>query len=264
MDNLLQDSFFRLITSSVFGLIFGSFATALIYRMPRDIDWIKKRSHCTHCETNLGFLDLIPVFSYVFSGGKCRHCKTPYSPNYLITEILITISFVLCFLSFKDFYIATMMSLLAFSLIVLSAIDFEHYIIPDEINLFIFILGFVYGVYNQIPVTDLLIMAVIYFLIALLLRFIMFAWKKKEGLGFGDVKFFAAAGVFLTDIELLPVFLFISGVAGVLIAITWKLLGKGKLFPFGPALSASLFFCVAFPEVGEKFTFFIQDSLYNN
>ena len=165
---------------------------------------------------------------------------------------------------FKDFYIATMMSLLAFSLIVLSAIDFEHYIIPDEINLFIFILGFVYGVYNQIPVTDLLIMAVIYFLIALLLRFIMFAWKKKEGLGFGDVKFFAAAGVFLTDIELLPVFLFISGVAGVLIAITWKLLGKGKLFPFGPALSASLFFCVAFPEVGEKFTFFIQDSLYNN
>ena len=78
----------------VVGICLGSFATALIWRVPRHIPWIYSkedknavRSICPSCNTILGPLDLIPVFSWMFLKGKCRHCHTSISPIYPLTEV---------------------------------------------------------------------------------------------------------------------------------------------------------------------------------
>lgn len=242
-------------------MIFGSFATALIYRLPRDINWVSKRSSCTSCGKNLTVVDLVPVLSYIFLFGKCRHCKTSYSIKYLMVEIMVAASFVASFY-FLPFGIKPfIVSFLAFAVIVLTVIDFEHYIIPDEVNIFILMLGIIYSLSNNMEVIDLAINIAVYFGIAMFLRWFMFVWKKKEGLGLGDVKFFAAAGAFLSY-EFLPIFLLISGITGLLVALVWRMVKKTDIFPFGPSLSLSLFFCVAFPETSSRIIYKIQEIIY--
>lgn len=249
MQQIITDKVLLALLGLCFGLVFGSFATALIYRLPRNIDWVFKRSHCTICQHTLGVIDLIPVFYFVFSGGKCRFCKSRFGCKYLFIELLVAASFIfgLCHYGLNIYGIT--FSLLAFAIIVMSVIDFEHYIIPDEVNFFIGLLGAIYSGYNAISLTEILYMPIFCFLFAFLLRGIMYLWKRREGLGFGDVKFFLVAGFFL-KFENFPAFLMLSGLFGLLIAMVWKVLKKGELFPFGPALGISLLFCYVFPEIG--------------
>lgn len=261
METLLQDKQFILILALLLGLLFGSFATALIYRLPREINWISKRSACPKCGHALGILDLFPIFSYLLTLGKCRYCKAKFGYNYLFIEILMALGFALIVYIYGLNFNAIIICLLYFSVILIFAIDFEHYIIPDEVNILIFILGISYGIYNNSGLEQLLLMPAIYFSLAMGLRYLMFFWKKKEGLGLGDVKFFLAAGTFLS-IESLPVFLFLSGFIGIIIAIKWRVMKKGEMFPFGPALAASLLFCVCLPESSLFLQNFMQELLY--
>ena len=76
------------------GAMFGSFYTLAVYRIPRSEDIIKTHSYCPKCRHKLGFLDLIPIFSYIFLKGKCRHCKEKIRPRYFILEILSGLTFV--------------------------------------------------------------------------------------------------------------------------------------------------------------------------
>ena len=79
----------------IMGTVFGSFFTLAIYRIPKNQDITHTHSYCPNCNHKLGFLDLIPVFSYIFLLGKCRYCKKKIRPRYLILEILSGITFVL-------------------------------------------------------------------------------------------------------------------------------------------------------------------------
>lgn len=83
------------------GAILGSFFTLAVYRIPIGQDITHERSYCPKCNHKLGFLDLIPVLSYIFLGGKCRYCKDKIRPRYLILEILSGITVVLFVLSVK-------------------------------------------------------------------------------------------------------------------------------------------------------------------
>ena len=76
--------------------------------------------------------------------------------------------------------------------------------------------------------------------------------RKMEGLGFGDVKFLAVAGLWLGLQSIVP-FLFFSGLLGVGTGMLWRLLGRGAVFPFGPALAVAMFLCVAYPELALHF-----------
>lgn len=86
---------FLYIILAVIGTIFGSFFTLAVYRIPRKENIIYVRSHCTSCNHRLEFLDLIPVLSYIFLGGKCRYCKEPIIPRYLLLELLSGAVFLL-------------------------------------------------------------------------------------------------------------------------------------------------------------------------
>lgn len=83
------------------GAFFGSFYSLAIYRLPLGKNITHEHSFCPKCKNDLGVLELIPIFSYIFLGGKCKHCKQKISPTYFILEICSGIVFVLLTMSIK-------------------------------------------------------------------------------------------------------------------------------------------------------------------
>ena len=79
----------------IMGTLFGSFYTLAVYRIPRKIDIIHTHSFCPNCNHKLGFFELIPVWSYIFLGGKCKECKQKIRPRYFILEFLSGIALYL-------------------------------------------------------------------------------------------------------------------------------------------------------------------------
>lgn len=78
----------------IIGILFGSFFTLAVHRIPKGEDIIHTHSYCPNCNNKLGFFELIPVLSYVFLGGKCKHCGGKIRIRYLLLEILSGIVFV--------------------------------------------------------------------------------------------------------------------------------------------------------------------------
>ncbi len=79
----------------IIGITFGSFYTLAVYRIPLKQDITHTHSYCPKCNHRLGFLDLIPVLSYICLGGKCRYCKDKIRPRYLVLELLSGTVFLL-------------------------------------------------------------------------------------------------------------------------------------------------------------------------
>lgn len=113
----------------IMGTVFGSFFTLAIYRIPKKQDITHTHSYCPNCNNKLKFLDLIPVFSYLFLGGRCRYCKEKIRPRYLILEVCSGFVFVA---------LAYLMNIDVFNLnkvIILESVFFTLYLC------FIFIMG---------------------------------------------------------------------------------------------------------------------------
>ena len=85
----------------IIGTLFGSFFTLAVYRIPLGKDITHERSFCPNCNHKLQFLDLIPILSYIFLGGKCRYCKQKIRPRYLLLETMSGVIFVLFAMSLK-------------------------------------------------------------------------------------------------------------------------------------------------------------------
>jgi len=79
----------------IIGVVLGSFFTLAIHRITKKEDITHTRSYCPKCNHRLNFLDLIPVLSYIFLGGKCRYCHEKIRPRYLIIELLSGMIFLL-------------------------------------------------------------------------------------------------------------------------------------------------------------------------
>lgn len=231
------------------GLAFGSFVTLASYRLPRGEDIVVKPSRCPLCEAKLGFWDLWPVLSWVLSAGKCRHCSAPVSARYPLTELATGAMFLWLFVCFGATSLMLTYALLWVVLMVMIVVDLEHYLIPDEVHMALLPLGlyyhFVMSTPHELVVTGFLVGAGTGLSLHYGYRFL----RRKEGLGFGDVKFLALAGLWLGVVPFVP-FLFFSGVFGVILGLVWRALGKGAVFPFGPALAAALFLCVT----GDRYT----------
>ena len=109
----------------IMGTVFGSFYTLAIYRIPQHIDITHTHSFCPICRHKLGFWELIPVWSYIFLGGKCKQCKKQIRPRYLIIEVCSGLIFVLLTVLTKiNFYNIQITQLieLAFLILYLSGI----------------------------------------------------------------------------------------------------------------------------------------------
>jgi leader peptidase (prepilin peptidase) / N-methyltransferase len=131
------------------GCIVGSFLNVCIYRMPLELSVVSPPSHCPHCKYSIPFYLNIPLVTWLALRGRCKNCGAPISPRYFIVELLTGAAFLSCWLKFGDashplqsMPIAFVYAVFIAGLIVATFIDFEHFIIPDEITLGGMVAGF--------------------------------------------------------------------------------------------------------------------------
>ena len=126
------------------GTCVGSFLNVLIYRIPKGEEFVKTPSHCMTCGHPLKWYELVPVVSWLAQGGKCRACGVKLSAQYPIVETLNGIMWLLTGILFRGDWLTVGLYCGLFSmLLVLSVIDWREFIIPNGINLVIFLLGVV-------------------------------------------------------------------------------------------------------------------------
>lgn len=240
-------TYFTIFIVVFLGLALGSFASALAHRVPRGESWISKRSHCTLCGTRLGIADLVPMLSWIANRGACRHCGQAVSTFYPLTELAAAAA---CLLTFHVYGFTApfffIVALLPF-LLALLVVDIKEMILPNQLVLIVGALGVLRLGYLWFSGDDILGLAVHYVLgaclygaLAWFLGWITGLLLRRHALGFGDVKFFFVAGLWL-GINDLALFCLVSGVVGVLFALGWQLVLKQRVFPFGPALITSLY-----------------------
>ena len=140
------------ILTLILGACVGSFLNVLIYRTPNNISIVSPASHCPNCKTNLRWCDNIPILSWLFLGGKCRYCKSPISPRYIMVELLNVVLWLLSVLLFwkTSPLISVIFALASSVLIVITFIDFEHKWIPDRFQIALLILGIVLTIFDPI------------------------------------------------------------------------------------------------------------------
>lgn len=250
--------FVELLTVVLLGLVFGSFVTAVSYRVPRRIPWFGKggesgidgcRSVCPSCRTKLKPLDLIPVLSWVVQCGACRHCGALIPRSYPLIELGVLAGCLGVYVFYGFTLSAFVLLALVPFLAALLVVDLSFFILP---NIFVLITGFLAllrlatGLFilkvwtPSFVVVEYIMGGAAYMALAWGLGAFMSKALKKEALGFGDVKFFAVAGLWL-GLSNLATFCIVSGILGVAFALVWKLLKKGRVFPFGPALIVALY-----------------------
>jgi leader peptidase (prepilin peptidase) / N-methyltransferase len=120
----------------VFGCIVGSFLNVCIYRLPLGMSIVTPPSHCPHCQYSIPWYLNVPLVTWLTLRGRCKNCGAPISPRYFIVELLTGATFLSCWLAFGKAspVIAILYAILLAGLIVATFIDFEHFIIPDEIT----------------------------------------------------------------------------------------------------------------------------------
>lgn len=225
------------------GLIGGSFASALSWRIPRGEPWAgRARSRCTACATTLTLRDLIPFFSWLFLRGRCRHCHAPVAWIYPLIELAGMVAALGLWATWGwDVPLLFLLAAVPF-LLAHIVVDARMMILPDVLNIIlaaIFLVFVIYQSFNPDFSLHLLMsgLAAGLFYPSLMAGVggLMKALLHKDALGWGDVKFFAVAGLGL-GFAGLPAFLMLSGVCGVATALFWRWRFKEDVFPFGPAI----------------------------
>jgi leader peptidase (prepilin peptidase)/N-methyltransferase len=128
----------------VLGCIVGSFLNVCIYRLPLGLSIVTPKSHCPHCKYSIPWYLNIPLVTWLALRGRCKNCGAPISPRYFIVELLTGVAFLGCWLGFgeKSPALALVYAIFIAGLMAATFIDFEHFIIPDEITLGGIVAGF--------------------------------------------------------------------------------------------------------------------------
>ena len=196
------------------------------------------------CGRQLKWYELIPVFSFLIQGGKCRSCKIKLSVQYPIIELLNGLLYVLVFYIVGFNAQAVLYCLLASVLIVISVIDFRTYEIPIGCNIFILVLG-IAQVFIDLPHTHKYVIG--FFAISLVL-FLVWLISKGRAIGGGDIKLLAAAGLLLGWQNIILAFLLGCVIGAIIHLIRMKVQNADRTLAFGPYLSAGIFIAALFGD----------------
>ena len=220
----------------LYGIVIGSFLNVCIFRIPKQENIVKIRSHCMNCGYQLKWYDLVPVFSYLCLGGKCRSCKQKISVQYPLIELLNGVLYCIVFAVYGISVEALLYALLASALIALSVIDFRTYEIPVGINIFILTLGLIRIVTDYADWLDY----AVGFLIVSGFLYIVHLVTKGRGIGGGDIKLMAAAGLLLGWKLILLAFVLGCIIGSAVHIARMKISGQGHMLAFGPYLSVGI------------------------
>jgi leader peptidase (prepilin peptidase)/N-methyltransferase len=256
----------------VLGLLMGSFLNVVIVRLPRRLhhEWrqqayeylhenvkplpatyilpstqkpfaiIHSRSACPECGHPISALENIPLISYLVLKGKCSACKKAISWRYPVIELFTALISVVTAYHFGFTGATGAALILTWVLIVLSVIDFEEQLLPDNLTLSCLWLGLLL---NMSGLFTNLASAVAGVIIGYLFLWIIFWVFKlvthKEGMGYGDFKLLAMLGAWL-GWQALPSIILLASICGAIVGITLILLKKharSAPLPFGPFLA---------------------------
>ena len=232
---MLQISLYILIF--LYGIVIGSFLNVVIVRVPRKESIVKVRSHCENCGYQLKWFDLIPIFSYLVLGGKCRKCKTKISAQHLVLEVLNGILYVFTFFM-AGFSLKTVLLCLLFSaLLALSLIDFKTYEIPVGFQYVILALAVCQTILDRADWPE----HVIGFFAVSVVLYLIYIISKGAAIGGGDVKLMAVCGLFVGWKLIIFAFLLGCIVGSVVHIIRMKLSGESHVLAMGPYLSIGVF-----------------------
>ncbi|MDA8429301.1 MAG: prepilin peptidase [Geobacteraceae bacterium] len=230
------------IVSFIFGAVVGSFLNVCIYRMPKGESVVSPPSHCPNCDYRIRWYDNIPLCSYLLLRGKCRGCGTHISLQYPLVELLNGVLTLALFLRFGPTLSFLVLFLFCSALVVITFIDLEHQIIPDEISLSGIVAGFFFSFFLQGHSWLNSLLGILLGGGILLLVASSYQWLTgKEGMGGGDIKLLAMMGAFLGWKSVLFI-LFASSLIGSVVGITMMLVQNkdSKLaIPFGPYLASA-------------------------
>jgi leader peptidase (prepilin peptidase)/N-methyltransferase len=253
----------------VFGTVLGSFIDCMAWRIVKQESVLKGRSHCDVCGTELTALDLIPIVSYLRSGGRCSHCGAKISPESTWVEFILGITFVVLALKFDISFSALRYMGLAVILMGLSLVDLKTYIIPDRFHVmgivwwlitmplialtkgYGFTSYFAHVVFGaeDIPVpaeigslstADMMLQDLKYglisgFGIALFMLILSMVFDKvsgKESLGGGDIKL-----LFMTGLYMRPWVTLFNLILSCILGLIFVVVLKKDKIPFGPSIS---------------------------
>lgn len=220
----------------LYGIVIGSFLNVCIYRLPKKENIVKVRSHCMNCGYQLKWYDLVPLFSYLALGGRCRKCKQKISIQYPVIEALNGVLYIIIFAEY-GFSMTTLLYCLLFSaLITLSVIDFRTYEIPLGINVFILALGLIRVATDIANWPDYVIGLVCVSGVLFLIYWV----SHGRALGGGDVKLMAACGLLLGWRLIIVGFVAGCIIGSVIHLIRMKISGEGHVLAMGPYLSAGV------------------------
>ena len=211
-------------------------------------------SMCTYCEIPLKWYNNIPVFSFILQLGRCSCKKNKISYRYPLVEIMTGITALLCYSTYGLNFTSIVLFCFCCALIVITFIDYDFFIIPNVISIPGFLIGVVVAIINEYThiFDDPFVPGVTYatfgvlagagFLWVVATAYLKF--RKKDGLGFGDVKLLAMTGVFFGP-ECAIQTIFIASFLGSVIGLVFIVFGKkefGQKLPFGPYLAFGTFF----------------------
>lgn len=241
----------------------GSFLNVIIHRLPimindmwesptsenqaYNIAW--PSSHCPHCKHNLAWYDNIPILSWLLLRGQCRYCKHPISYRYISVEILATLWGAFCWTystSYIGFALITIMGLIC---IAATFIDFEHFLLPDDLVYPLLWLGIVANLngYGFASISHAIYGAIVGYLSLWTLAKTYEHYAKKEAMGYGDFKMLAAIGAWL-GIKALPLTLMVACAFTLILAFFFRA-REDHAIPFGPGLCFSAFMLVIYYKV---------------
>jgi len=260
---LLLIAFFGL-----FGLLLGSFFNVVIYRLPKMMEATWKHecklllsevddaeevtppqfnlaipnSHCPRCNAPVKAWQNIPVLSYVMLRGRCASCKAPIGIRYPIVECvtaLLTI-FPLLMFGFTPYAFAAI--LFSWILLILTVIDIDHQLLPDQLTLPLIWLGLLFNsITGSIPLHDAVWGAMAGYLSLWSVFWLFKLLTGKEGMGYGDFKLLAALGAWL-GWQYLPLIILLSSVVGAVFGGAVMMLKRSDSstpMPFGPYLAGA-------------------------
>ena len=222
----------------IIGTIFGSFYNVVGLRIPNKMSLISPPSHCPNCKTPLKPIELIPILSYIFQKGKCKHCQKQIPIFYPIIELLTGCLFALAYISFGlNINIIIPITFISMLIIIIVS-DYNYMIISDSILL----------TFSLILTIEILLIydvnvLIVHIIAAILSFFTMWGLKKigdylfkRESMGGGDIKLLATFGLVIGyPMAILSIFI------GSIIALPISLLtlknNSKHIIPFGPFLA---------------------------
>lgn len=246
------------------GLIIGSFLNVVIYRLPKMVEaeydadspyqsmtLSLPHSHCPACNHRLTALDLVPVFSWLFLRGKCRHCGAGIRPRYPAVELLIGMVALICYRHWGLDWAALAAFTMITMLVAAFAIDLETMWLPDRLTQPLAWAGLLAAASGHSPagvgIVDAVYGAAGAFLLLFTVDQLMTLIKGYPALGGGDSKLMLALGAWLGIEHALQMLLAAIGLGlifGLILSIKRRLdpetdLSEPGYFPFGPALAVA-------------------------